>query len=64
MCKGCAVRREWISKWSKVAYERAQRVLSQSADQFRVDEGGSRPGAGVSDDLQAAAPGADEDQRC
>lgn len=26
-CSGCAARREWINKWSKVAYERAKKIL-------------------------------------
>ncbi|AQL36857.1 hypothetical protein JN853_10630 [Pseudomonas syringae pv. actinidiae ICMP 9853] len=28
-CTGCAARREWIKKWSKVAYERAQQLFTQ-----------------------------------
>ncbi|PCR94892.1 hypothetical protein CP336_18805 [Pseudomonas fluorescens] len=62
-CASCADRREWIKKWSKVAYERAQRILSPGTDQPRADEADSRSGAGVPVVNEAASPRADEDQR-
>ncbi|ALD96221.1 hypothetical protein PSYRMG_01235 [Pseudomonas syringae UMAF0158] len=36
-CSGCEARREWIKKWSKVAYERAQQLLAKP-DPGRADE--------------------------
>ncbi|RRV54786.1 hypothetical protein EGJ15_25170 [Pseudomonas sp. p99-361] len=27
-CSGCAARREWINKWTKVAYERARGLFA------------------------------------
>ncbi|MNN54799.1 hypothetical protein D3C81_1696360 [compost metagenome] len=27
-CSGCAARREWINKWTKVAYERAANLFA------------------------------------
>ncbi len=36
-CSGCDARREWIKKWSKVAYERAQQLFTQP-DPGRADE--------------------------
>ncbi|QBI60925.1 hypothetical protein EIZ61_05185 [Pseudomonas syringae] len=36
-CSGCEARREWVKKWSKVAYERAQQLLAQP-DPGRADE--------------------------
>ena len=31
-CSGCAARREWIKKWSGIAYERASQLLGKPAD--------------------------------
>ncbi|KGS16304.1 hypothetical protein OA77_01155 [Pseudomonas coronafaciens] len=36
-CSGCDARREWIKKWSKVAYERAQQLIAKP-DHGRADE--------------------------
>ena len=31
-CSGCTARREWINKWSKIAYERAKELLERGND--------------------------------
>ncbi|PMV86332.1 hypothetical protein C1X35_10395 [Pseudomonas sp. FW306-1C-G01A] len=54
-CSGCAARREWIKKWSDIAYERAAQLLGKPAD-----PGADRAEAADSDPQQdgraAAAP--------
>lgn len=29
-CSGCERRRQWVKKWSKVAYERAKKIIANS----------------------------------
>ncbi|HCF4362546.1 TPA: hypothetical protein NIE75_005257 [Pseudomonas aeruginosa] len=30
-CAGCQRRREWIAKWSRIAYERARGIVTRAA---------------------------------
>lgn len=39
-CQGCKERREWIEKWTKVAYERARKAFGQDD---RSAGGANRP---------------------
>ncbi|MCG3743098.1 hypothetical protein EXA18_06295 [Vibrio cincinnatiensis] len=29
-CSGCQKRREWLIKWSKIAYERSRKIIADS----------------------------------
>ncbi|PLP87535.1 hypothetical protein CX682_23705 [Pseudomonas sp. FFUP_PS_41] len=65
-CSGCAARREWINKWTKVAYERAKSLFDVGT---RRDQGDARADghdpegrAGVPVDLQADPGRTSQDQ--
>ncbi|MNC83225.1 hypothetical protein D3C75_1370660 [compost metagenome] len=65
-CTGCAVRREWINKWTKVAYERAKSLFDGNPGRVQGDAGadGDDPGesAGLPVDLQTDPGRAGQDQ--
>ncbi|PZP92662.1 MAG: hypothetical protein DI587_31390 [Variovorax paradoxus] len=43
-CTGCAARRAWLAKWTKVAYERARTILEPRHRD--ADPGHAQPDAG------------------
>lgn len=52
-CSGCAARREWINKWTKVAYERAKQILDGGDGRAGTKEQPKQPAP--SDGNQGAA---------
>ncbi|ARB13436.2 hypothetical protein VaK_0058 [Vibrio phage VaK] len=47
-CSGCQKRREWLIKWSKIAYERSRKIIADSkAKSADATEGAGKP-SGVS----------------
>ncbi len=42
-CSDCAARREWINKWTKVAYERAKQIIGGGDNRASTKEKPEQP---------------------
>ncbi|RRW63205.1 hypothetical protein EGJ51_07450 [Pseudomonas fulva] len=54
-CSGCAARREWLNKWTKVAYERARNLFTPDRE-AESEAGRSTGGLHPDDPVGRAAP--------
>ncbi|QDY36845.1 hypothetical protein CHR26_11505 [Pseudomonas putida] len=65
-CSGCAARRDWFKKWTKVAYERAKSLFDGDSGRVqsdaRADGDDPEERAGVPVDLQADPGRAGQDE--